>query len=363
MTELEIELDEARRAIHTDGYPMSIGELTNLYRDGELVIRPPYQRLFRWDESQKSRLIESILIGIPLPSIFVAQDDDGKWELVDGLQRVSTLLQLQGLLPKEEYPPLTLVGTKYLPSLEGASWESEGGPILTSAQRLDIKRAKIDIKIVQRGSDPKTKFDLFQRLNSFGSKLSNQEVRNAQLVGVNSDFVEWLQELASTPSFESLLRLPESDKDKKYDEELVLRFLFLASKNPEQAASIRNFQDDLEQFAIDTALDFDPEFRSRMSSLFHSTFDKLFEADGDILRRWNSNSEKFTGGFLNTSFEALAVCYAQLKNEEMPVRPDLRNAAIEFWNRPEMTSKFATGKSTETRIRLMLPIGREILAG
>jgi hypothetical protein len=74
--ELEHEISEARRTISSDGYPMSIGELTNLYRSGELVIRPEFQRLFRWSTSQKSRLVESLLLGIPLPSIFVSQTEE-----------------------------------------------------------------------------------------------------------------------------------------------------------------------------------------------------------------------------------------------------------------------------------------------
>lgn len=361
MTTLDTELEDARRTIHTDGYPMSIGELTNLYRDGELVIRPPFQRLFRWDDSQKSRLIESILIGIPLPSIFVVQDEGGKWELVDGLQRVSTLLQLQGLLDTEEFPPLKLTATKYLPSLDGAVWDSETQLSLTPAQRLDIKRAKIDLKIVQRGSDPKTKFDLFQRLNSFGSRLSNQEIRNAQLVGVNPDFVEWLTKLANRESFASLLRLPDADKAKKYDEELALRFLFLHAKSNEEIFEIRNFQDELEEFSSSLALNFSDNFRNSLGRVFEETFDQLQAADEDILRRWDAQKEKFTGGFLNTSFEALAIGLGYLLKEGVSPRSDLRDAAIEFWNMPEMTKKFATGKSTEARLRLMVPKGREIL--
>lgn len=341
---------------------MSIGELTNLYRDGELVIRPPFQRLFRWDDSQKSRLIESILIGIPLPSIFVVQDEGGKWELVDGLQRVSTILQLQGLLDAEEFPPLELTATKYLPSLEGAVWESETQPSLTSAQRLDIKRAKIDLKIVQRGSDPKTKFDLFQRLNSFGSKLSNQEIRNAQLVGVNPDFVVWLSELANRESFVSLLRLPDADKAKKYDEELALRFLFLHSKSNDEILQIRNFQDELEEFSVALALTFSDDAKDRLGRVFGETFDRLQAADEDVLRRWDGQKKRFTGGFLNTSFEALAIGLGYLLMEGSTPRSDLLEAAIEFWNEPEMTTKFATGKSTEARLRLMVPKGREILS-
>lgn len=210
---VEKELQDARQSVATDGYPMSIGELTNMYRDGELLIEPQFQRLFRWDDAQKSKLIESILVGIPLPSIFVAQDAAGRWELVDGLQRVSTLLQLQGLLPEDQYEPLTLSGTKYLPSLEGLTWDGDNS--LSSTQRLDIKRSKMDVKIVKRESDPKTKFDLFQRLNSFGSPLSTQEIRNALLVGISSDFVSWIRTLAGYQPFAEVTQLSDRDLERK----------------------------------------------------------------------------------------------------------------------------------------------------
>jgi len=364
MNYLESELAEARRTISTDSYPMSIGELTNLYRDKELVIRPPFQRLFRWSESQKSRLIESILIGIPLPSIFVAQDEAGKWELVDGLQRVSTLLQLQGLLPREDYDELVLTGTKYLPSLDGVMWDSETEPSLTPAQRLDIKRAKVDLKIVLRGSDPKTKFDLFQRLNSFGSKLSNQEIRNAQLVGVNPAFVEWLGRLAEIDSFSSLLRLPEGDKEKKYDEELVLRFLFLHSKTDDEILKIKNFQDEIEEFAVDFALSFNDDVASSLESVFRATFDRLASVDENMFRKWDSQRGRFTGGFLNTSFEAFAIGLGYIISTGSTVQADIRQAVIDFWSQPEMAAgQFATGKSTEARLRVIVPRGRAMLLG
>ncbi|MGM7644428.1 DUF262 domain-containing protein [Nocardia sp. JW2] len=364
MSNLESELDAARRTISTDSYPMSVGELTNMYTEGDLIIRPPFQRLFRWDEDQKSRLIESILIGIPLPSIFVAQDKDGRWELVDGLQRMSTLLQLQGLLNKEDFPALTLRATKYLPSLDGLVWDhkEDEQKALTPAQRRDIKRAKIDLKIVQRESDPKTKFDLFQRLNSFGSKLSNQEIRNAQLVGVNSNFVEWLGNLATHESFVALLRLPDSEMKKKYDEELVLRFLYLHEMSDEQILGIRNFQDGLQEFAINLALNFTNEYKPQAEVVFKETFDRLNSADEKIFGRWDSTKKDFKGGFLNSSFEALAISLGYLLRQKVAIRTDLREAAIEFWNLPEMTARFATGKSTEARLAMMVPAGREIIS-
>lgn len=76
---------------------MSIGEITSLYKDNELDIHPEFQRVFRWSLPQKSKLIESVLLGIPLPSIFVSQRDDGVWDVIDGVQRLSTIFEFIGI--------------------------------------------------------------------------------------------------------------------------------------------------------------------------------------------------------------------------------------------------------------------------
>ncbi len=96
------EIEQKRTYFKTDNYPMSIGELSNLYKNKEILLRPEFQRLFRWSHLQRVKLIESILLGIPVPDIFVYQDENGIWEIVDGLQRVSTILQFMGLLENEE---------------------------------------------------------------------------------------------------------------------------------------------------------------------------------------------------------------------------------------------------------------------
>lgn len=101
---LEEEINIARKEIVSDGYDMSIGELINLYKDDEIQIDPEFQRLFRWNLTRKTRFIESILLGLPLPPIFVYQSKNGVWELIDGLQRVSTILQFVGLLKDQKNP-------------------------------------------------------------------------------------------------------------------------------------------------------------------------------------------------------------------------------------------------------------------
>jgi uncharacterized protein with ParB-like and HNH nuclease domain len=82
-TGLVAEIEKAQRTVSTDQYPMSIGELASMYRDGELILNPKWQRFFRWSVSQKSALIESILIGIPVPPIFCYEREDSRWEIID----------------------------------------------------------------------------------------------------------------------------------------------------------------------------------------------------------------------------------------------------------------------------------------
>lgn len=148
---------------------------------------------------------------------------------------------------------------------------------------------------------------------------------------------------------------------KKYDEELVLRFLYLHKMSDGQIIGIRNFQDGLEEFSIDLALNFTDDYKLQAEQVFRRTFDQLIAADKKILGRWDSSKQDFKGGFLNSSFEALAISLGYLLHQKFDIRTDLRECAIEFWNLPQMTARFATGKSTEARLSLMVPAGREII--
>ena len=361
-TDFEREVLEARQEIYSDSYPMSLGELTNLYRDGELVIAPAFQRLFRWEDEQKSRLIESILLGIPLPSIFVSQSEDGKWELIDGLQRVSTILQLQGLL--EGRDPLVLQGTKYLPGLEGRSWDGsvDGTRALPNSLRLDFKRSKLDLKILRRDSSPKTKYDLFQRLNSYGSPLTAQEMRNAVLVGVNSKFAEWIEELANSQDFVDTTVLSDRQRVEKYGEELVLRFLFLHRTEETSAVSLRGFGQILDDQAVAMAEEF-PANKERLEAVFKQTFRVIAEsADDDAFRRWDAARGKFSGGFSSTAFEIVAIGLAHLIASGKGFRTDAQEAAKEMWLSDELKGRYSSGVSTESRLSRTLPYGRALMA-
>jgi Protein of unknown function DUF262 len=366
---LEIQIAEARRSISSDGYPMSIGELTSLYRNGELIIRPEFQRLFRWSDLQKSRLIESILLGIPLPSIFVAQTENGKWELVDGLQRVSTILQLQGELRDEtgnQTPQLPLESTDYLPLLEGRTWENvEPTKSLSEAQRLDIKRSKIDIKIIKRDSSPQAKYDLFHRLNSYGTALTPQELRSSLLVAVSPGFFSQLEAMSKYSSFTECVSLSERLVEERFDLELVTRFIILHNWPAEKMnqTSLRDLPKILDDAIVKLAMG-SPYAQQNLKTVFEATFDRIAKSGGQqLFRRWDKQKGDYTGSFLLSAFEIFGLGVGYHLANKAPVRSDLENASREVWEMPKMQTGFATGRSTEARLLEFIPMGRKVTAG
>ncbi|MDQ7062560.1 MAG: DUF262 domain-containing protein [Sulfurimonas sp.] len=239
---LSNEIKDNAKKVHTTEMKMSIGEIISMYKEKEIIIRPEFQRLFRWKKEQKSRFIESILIGIPIPTIFVQQIDDGRWEVIDGLQRISTILEFVGILlndKKELYPRLKLMKTKFLPSLENVTYENfkdndmqqESNITFDMETKLIFKRTALSIQIVKRESDDTTKYELFDRLNSGGTPLSGQEIRNAIFLLEKPDAVLFIKKLAKNEDFINIIALSDRLNDIAYNEELVIRFFCIHNKS------------------------------------------------------------------------------------------------------------------------------------
>jgi hypothetical protein len=239
---LEQGLDAERIQLRSDSYQMSIGELGNLYQNDELTINPEFQRALRWTHVQKVAFIESILMQFPLPTIFVAAGADGKWDLLDGLQRITTIFEFMGILKRDGVllKPLPLLATERFPELEGLVFESTSPdePSLTDRLRLDFKRERMDVKIILRESKPEMKYDLFLRLTTGGTPLTAQDARNAIMANVNSAFRTWIDETAKLPAYLHTLALSEKDIDQRYHEELLLVFLLIANDSNAELAEV-----------------------------------------------------------------------------------------------------------------------------
>jgi len=360
---LQEEIDKTRGEIRTDGYPISIGEWISIYEKGELDIHPEFQRFFRWTMRQKSRLIESLLLGIPIPQIFVAQRPDGIWDVVDGLQRLATIFEFVGILldeGKKKAEPLTLEGTPYLAGLQGRRWEDNEHPdqSLTAAQRLLIKRAKIGVSIVLKESDTLAKFELFQRLNTGGSMLSDQELRNSILVMMNRDLYRWMRSLADDKNFRTCVDLSERALDLQYDMELVLRFIVFRTIPP---PSLKNLGD-LGEFLTDKAklLAQDNAFNfKKEENIFRGTFALLESILGDdAFRRYDKKRDRFVGGFSVSAFEALAIGIGHDPTQAVADPGLVLTNVKKMWEDPDFVNNSGSGIGASTRVRTIIPYGR-----
>lgn len=355
---LEGQIAAKAKEIHTDGYPMSIGEVLSLYKDGDIDVHPEFQRIFRWNDDQKSRLIESILLGIPIPPIFVSQRSDGIWDIIDGVQRLSTIFQFVGVYRDHEErlaQPLTLQPTEYLPALEGYSWEvaMQGGKTFTDAMRRDFKRAKLEFRIIRKESDDNAKYDLFQRLNS-GAQLSPQEARNCLLVMLNSDMFSRVSELSDALDFKESIPLSDQKENQAYRQELVLRFFCQADFSGSRTELPMEYGEYLTRWMRDAANLYDTDESPIDIELFQRTFKLLNEQLGeDAFRRFNGM--KSLGPFSISSFEFVTSGVSHNIDFWEENAGELARRIHSVWQAPEFRDNSGTGVSPRRRVpRLIL---------
>lgn len=359
------EIAEAQRLVRTDAYQMSIGEIVSMYDEQEIVIDPEFQRLFRWDIGQKSKLIESLLLGIPLPSIFVFEKDNGKWELIDGLQRMSTILEFMGRLRGPQgalEPPSLLEATKYLPSLHNAVWEKSEGiqhvPLedqspIDKSHQLAIRRARIGVEILKRPSDDKTKFDLFQRLNAGGTQANAQELRNCIMLMVNAAFFRAVKAMAEESAFQRVIGVSEDQIEKQRHMEFAVRFLVLTHVPYDGKLDVEEY---IDEGIVQLAAASDA---SEAVSAAGRTFRLLDQVAGpNVLRRFEGG--KHTGKVGLVGLEGIAVGVAKniaaisaLASPEVFVRGKMEA----FWDQPEAAGLTSPGLRGTTRIQRTVPFG------
>jgi hypothetical protein len=204
--------------------PMVISSLQDRLVNHELDLTPDFQRQANvWNIKRKSRLIESVLLRIPLPSFYFSEDDDGSYAVVDGLQRLCAIFHFMEReelerATKSKLDPLRLVGLQYLKELEGLSFSK-----LDRKYQRRISELEITANIIRASTPPAVKFNVFARLNQGGMPLNAQEIRNAIFPG---DWRDYLRRMGEHSEF---LRVTGRGirTERQQDTEMVLRFVAL----------------------------------------------------------------------------------------------------------------------------------------
>jgi hypothetical protein len=248
--DIRLGLSEQRRQVDFDTYDVTVDELIRRVKASRIDIAPVYQRQFRWDDERQSRLVESVLLGIPVPPLFMAtntSDLQDRWEVVDGLQRLLSLVHFAGDAETRESAslagdPLRLRGLDKLTSFLGRTYAE-----LPEDVRSFFLDRPMKVVVLNDKSQLEVRYDLFERLNTGGISLTPQEIREAVFRG---DFIDLLGKLASTIDFKTVVVLPKSKWIDGTPEDFVLRFFAFKERYQTFDHSVKEF---LTSFVSDAA--------------------------------------------------------------------------------------------------------------
>lgn len=334
------------KEIKSSSVDFSFGEILNLHKVNEIAIQPEYQRLFRWSNEQRSRLIESIIIGLPIPPIFLIETEHGILELIDGLQRTSSVLQFMdetslGL------DKLTLVGCDLIEELNGKAFED-----LDTFIRMKIKRTPIRAVIISKSNDDFIKYEMFKRLNTGGSNLSAQEIRNcsARMLTGGREFYEFIQNLCAFPEFKTATsRLPDTTKERRGDEELVLRFFAVKY-------FVSMFRDNVEEWlneAMEAILFKDINFDMQIEGKeFKDVITTIVEKLGDGAFTRLNKDDNPTGRLAPAYFEAVTMgVLRNLDAVRLMPEDEVRRRHMELLRDPNFLSNTGPGASSVGKLQ------------
>lgn len=310
VVELIQAIDNKLEKVHTQSLDLSFNELLDMYKSKELDISPDYQRLFQWTEGAQSRFIESLLLEMPVPPIYVVEQEEGRYMLIDGLQRISSYLHLRGELSAPHLKPpiepgnaLMLSECDIVEDLNGFTFDKLG-----TALQIRLKRAFVRVEVVRKGSDSKFKYHMFKRLNTGGEILTPQQMRNCTIRLLSPTFNDFVIRLSKIPVFTACINaLTEERILGAFDQELVLRFFAMKNARDRFKHDIEDFLTEYMEAVSDPATTIVFDYGAE-EAIFRKTFEVLGKAMGeDAFAYSNKERTKLTKSFSVLHYEAITL--------------------------------------------------------
>ena len=300
------------RTVKTQNIEYDLETLVKKINRSIIRLSPEYQRKHRWSDEYSSRLIESLILNIPVPLIYISQDVDVDTEVEDGVARYSVIDGQQRLTAIFNFitNQLQLEGLEVLGELNGLKYNQLPPFLIRRLEERTIRCLRIDSTI-----DSQVKYDIFERLNSGSVELEPQELRNAVCRG---PFKTLIKRLAKNELFISTTKLSETRIKKMEDEELVLRYFALSYNNGfiSYKSSFKNF---LTQ-KMTAFNDFDTESLNLLEQDFIRTFQLIYDLGEDFpfAKFKNDNgSLEMMSRFNAAVYDSLAISISKIDNPQL----------------------------------------------
>jgi hypothetical protein len=341
--------ERKQRELVTSTVDYNLSTLSSLVHDGQIDLNPHYQRRLRWSNEKKSRLIESFLLNVPVPPVFLNEDDIGTYSVIDGKQRLSTV---------DDYfrGRFSLSGLVVFPEINGARF-SQLPSALQSALRT---RSTIRAIVILRQSDRDLKYEIFDRLNTGGASLNAQEVRNNAFHGPLNDF---LFEISEHPLFHEMLGIKRKEKSPLYlnmrDVELALRYFTFRYSWDTFEGGMKRAMDEFMRENRRAAPNLINEMRMEFLDALNTVYSVF---GGKSFRRWSPETEAWGNQIVASVFDAqmFGVAHA-LMNGANPVRA--RESFIGLFSDDEFRKNIDAATNTPSFFRARVNIARESAFG
>ena len=305
--DLEEELDNdlvaesnEKRRLYVDKVDKSTSDLFRMIQEGELNLQPDYQRKFVWDKKTMSKFIESLLLSIPIPTIFLSENADDTYEVIDGQQRLTTIFAFmkskleeadEEKLPHElkSVEVLSLTGLETLREYNKKSYVDLEGNI-----QRKFNNVSLPMVIIKKDSTEDIKYDIFSRINSGSVKLNNQELLNVMYRGV---LISNLNDVSNSEQVDNLFgNRPVLKKRFGYNE-ILLRAKVMETFIDEKTWTIREVK-------VKNRNLLDKEYKKYNGRLKNAILDYLKEFRNDELEAYNLKQ------FVEESIEKVRVVFA-----------------------------------------------------
>ncbi|MEU4068421.1 DUF262 domain-containing protein [Streptomyces wedmorensis] len=321
-----LDVAAAERRLVTQPYDLSLATLADDIGRQQLLLSIEYQRKYVWDRSKASRLVESFLLNIPVPVCYFAENPDGTYEVIDGLQRIQTI---NDFLTGE----FALRGISVLKEYEGLYFED-----LPPREQRRLTSRTIRCIVITDDSHPDIKFDVFERLNTGSAMLGAQELRNCIYRG---DFNSFLKDVAAEEFFRKILG---GIKNNRMDyEELALRFFSLHEDISAYRPPLRQFLNAYMRMYRDRPP------RDEQVSVFADTCRAVFEIFGPDAFRVVREGK--LGAFNKALFDSIVIPLAFAdRNTAVAKGEELRDLREKLLKQEDFQT--AIGRATADRTRM-----------
>jgi len=326
------------RKVLIQPYDYAVRTLMDMIIDGDLILEPDYQRKYQWETDKASRFIESICLNIPVPVIYLAEEADGNFSVIDGQQRLTSLFrfikqdEIDNIFPNGTLTPLVLENLKILSELNGKSYNQ-----IDRSFKSAISKRPIRCIVVLNDSDETLKFEVFERLNTGSALLTAQEIRNCVYRG---SYNKLLKTLSQYPKFKELIAIPTADDKAMKGPELVLRFLAYRDLTTQTDYS-DNYAEYL-NLHMDENRELTQQRQDNIKELFESTIDLIYDNLGPgVAFRKPKNRQDATQGFyknlINGSiYESQMVAFSRAHEKGVTNNLHLKAFAAfcndDYWN-------------------------------